>query len=190
MTRRGFTMIEVMMATALLGVVGAGIAAFLSAMATGTSARARVSDPSLEGAITMRRLAALAPGVRCALEFRDDTVALWLHDDVPSRTVHTSELGWLRFDAAAGEIVFERLDPAALAADRSLEAEHDARTDFLALLESLRRSAAVRTIALSEGLDRANFVETRDSTRALLEIHAGGATARVALATAGEEPYR
>jgi len=57
MTRRGFTMIEVMMATALLGVVGAGIAAFLSAMATGTSARARVSDPSLEGAITMRRLA-------------------------------------------------------------------------------------------------------------------------------------
>ncbi|MFZ9881476.1 MAG: hypothetical protein ACO3QC_08760, partial [Phycisphaerales bacterium] len=145
---------------------------------------------SLEGAIAMRRLAALAPNIRCALEFRDDAVALWLNDDVPSRTVHTSEIGWLRFDATAGEIVFERLDGAALAADRSLEAEHDARTDYLVLLESLRRSDALRSTVLCEGLDRATFVETRDGTRSLLEIHAGGATARVALTTAGEEPYR
>ncbi|MFM7051738.1 MAG: type II secretion system protein J [Planctomycetota bacterium] len=190
MRRHGFTMIEVLMATALLGVVGAGIAGFLSAMASGTSARGRVSDPALEGAIAMRRFEAFAPSARCVLEFRHDAAAVWLHDDLPSRTVHTSEIGWLRFDEAHGEIVFERLDPAALALDRSLETEHDADSDFMALLGSLRRANALRTTVLSEGLDRVNFHETAAPTRATVELSAGGARATVALATLGEEPLR
>jgi prepilin-type N-terminal cleavage/methylation domain-containing protein len=57
---RGFTLVEVMLAAALLGIVGSGILTFLGAFASGSSARARVSDPALEATLAVRRLEAIA----------------------------------------------------------------------------------------------------------------------------------
>ena len=45
-----------MLAVGLLGVVGAGIVTFLGAFASGSDARARVSDPALEATLAVRRL--------------------------------------------------------------------------------------------------------------------------------------
>ena len=98
--RRGFTLIEVMLAVGLVGVVGAGILAFLSAFATGASARVRVSDPALEATLAVRRLNSIVPDFRTVLAADTQNAVLWVSDRVPSRTVHLSELACLRVDGA------------------------------------------------------------------------------------------
>ncbi|MFM7261363.1 MAG: prepilin-type N-terminal cleavage/methylation domain-containing protein, partial [bacterium] len=114
---RGFTLIEVVVAAGLLSIVGLAIVAFVTAFARGASARARISDPAIEGALLAERLRAVAPGLRAPLASDGETAALWLSDNVPSRTVHLSELGWLRFDSEMGDVVLERVDERRLADD-------------------------------------------------------------------------
>jgi prepilin-type N-terminal cleavage/methylation domain-containing protein len=188
---RGFTLLEVMLAVGLLGVVGAGIVTFLGAFASGSDARARVSDPALEATLAVRRLGALAPDFRTVLAADEDEAVLWLSDRVPSRTVHLSELGCLRVDAARGELLFETVDHAALAADRSLETEFAARDHFLAAIASAREAGIVRVRLLAEGLDSAAFRAAESRHAVVLEVGAAGTTSGVVISPAhAEEPLR
>ncbi len=188
---RGFTLIEVTLATALLGVVGAGIVTFLGAFATGASARTRVSDPALEATLALRRLDAIAPDLRTVLAADKTSAVLWLNDRVPSRTVHLSELGCLRVDLERGELVLETIDESALASDRSLETEFEAGDDFLAAMESARTAGVLRTRVLAEGLESMRFSAAATRSAVVLEVGAAGATSGVVLSPAKpEEPLR
>ncbi|MEY5031498.1 MAG: hypothetical protein RL354_529 [Planctomycetota bacterium] len=189
--RRGFTLLEVTMAVGLLGVVGAGIVTFLGAFATGTEARARVSDPALEATLALRRLDAIAPGFRTVLAADAEQAVLWLSDRVPSRTVHLSELGCVRIDRARGELLLETIDDAALAADRSLETEFALRDDFIAAIASARDAGILRPRVLAEGLESAAFRAAASRHSVVLEVGAAGATSGVVLSPARpEEPLR
>ena len=189
--RRGFTLLEVTMAVGLLGVVGAGIVTFLGAFATGTEARARVSDPALEATLALRRLDAIAPGFRTVLAADAEQAVLWLSDRVPSRTVHLSELGCVRVDRDRGELLLETVDDAALAADRSLETEFALRDNFIAAIASARDAGILRTRVLAEGLESAAFRAADSRHSVVLEVGAAGATSGVVLSPARpEEPLR
>jgi prepilin-type N-terminal cleavage/methylation domain-containing protein len=188
---RGFTLIEVMLAVGLVGVVGAGILAFLSAFATGASARARVSDPALEATLAVRRLNAIVPDFRTVLAADKRSAILWVSDRVPSRTVHLSELACLRVDGARGELLLDTIDDSALVADRSLETEFRASDDFLAAFDSAREAGIVRSRVLAEGLDSVSFSAARSRSAVVLEVGAAGATSGVVLSPARpEEPLR
>ncbi|MEY4118679.1 MAG: hypothetical protein RLZZ116_2007 [Planctomycetota bacterium] len=189
--RRGFTLIEVMLAVGLVGVVGAGILAFLSAFATGASARVRVSDPALEATLAVRRLNSIVPDFRTVLAADTQNAVLWVSDRVPSRTVHLSELACLRVDGARGELLLETIDDSALVADRSLETEFRASDDFLAAFASAREAGIVRSRVLAEGLDSVSFSAARSRSAVVLEVGAAGATSGVVLSPARpEEPLR
>ncbi|MEY3027581.1 MAG: hypothetical protein RL136_9 [Planctomycetota bacterium] len=189
--RRGFTLIEVTLAVGLLGVVGAGIATFLGAFAAGNDARSRVTDPSLEGTFVLRRLQALAPGLRTVLASERDQAVLWLSDRLPSRTVHLSELGCVRVDAARGELLFESIDETAIAADRSLETEFEASDDFVAAFDSARAAGIVRTRLLAEGIESAEFTAAASRHGVVLGLGAAGLHSKVVLSPAhAEEPLR
>ena len=189
--RRGFTLLEVMLAVGLLGVAGAGIVTFLGAFASGSDARARVSDPALEATLAVRRLGALAPDFRTVLAADKDQAVLWLSDRVPSRTVHLSELGCLRVDAARGELLLETVDDAALTADRSLETEFAARDNFLAAVASAREAGILRVRVLAEGLESAAFRAAESRHAVVLEVGAAGTTSGVVITPAhAEEPLR
>ena len=189
--RNGFTLIEVVVAAALLGIVGLAIVAFLSAFAHGATARTRVSDPAIEGALAIERLHALAPQLRCVLASRDDMAALWLSDAVPSRSVHLSELGWIRFDADHGEVLLERVDSAALDADRLLESEFEHDADFLAVRLDAFRAGILKESVLAEGLDHGSFIALRRGDGVELQLEAAQTSARLALSPAlQEEPLR
>lgn len=190
-TARAFTLVEVLVATALLALVGTAILAFLSAFADGAARRARLCDPALEGVLAARRLSLVAPGLRCALAIEADLAAVWLSDRVASRSVHLSELGWVRFDHSFGEIVLEQVDPEALAADPTLETEFAARSDFLGVLEELRRDRLVVATLLAEGVEEAHLSRGPAPGALTLELAAGNATSRVALTKPiPEEPLR
>jgi prepilin-type N-terminal cleavage/methylation domain-containing protein len=182
---RGFTLAEVLVASALLGIVGAATVGFLGAFAQGTSDRARISDPAIEGALLSRRVAALAPAVRSTLAVGEGAAALWLSDRVPSRTVHASELGWLRHEAESKAIVFEWIPAERFRNDRTLEEEFEADTDFLALRESFAHAELLSSTVVAEGVAGARF------ERGFVEISNGNARARARIvAGREEEPLR
>lgn len=188
---RGFTLVEVMLAAGLLGIVGAGILTFLGAFASGADARARVSDPALEATLAVRRLGMIVPDFRTVLAADKTTAVLWLSDRVPSRTVHLSELGCLRVDTARGELLLETIDESALVADRSLETEFGAHDDFLAAIASARKAGVLRARVLAEGLDSATFSAAGARSSVVLEVGAAGATSGIVISPArAEEPLR
>ena len=189
--RRGFTLVEVMLAVGLLGLVGAGILSFLGAFATGAQARAHVSDPALEATLAVRRLDAIVPEFRTVLAANGTQAVLWVSDRVPSRTVHLSELACLRVDAARGELLLDTVDEATLVADRTRETEFAASDDFVAAIESARRAGVLRTRVLAEGLESASFSAASSRSSVVLEVGAAGATSGVVIAPARpEEPLR
>jgi prepilin-type N-terminal cleavage/methylation domain-containing protein len=156
---RGFTLIEVMFATMLLTIVGAGIASFLSAMAGGSEARRSICDPALESALALRRFRSIAPEFRFVLRVRDDEVLVWMSDFVPSRSVHASEAGILRIDETEGVLLLETVDPAYLDRNRAQEREYLANQyqQLSDHLNSLRAAGALVTTVVAEGIDAVAF---------------------------------
>jgi len=192
--RSAFTLIEVMFATFLLTIVGMAIVGFLTAFASGSEARQRISDPAIESTLATRRLASLAPGFCCTLTADGEHALIWLSDTVPSRTVHLSEAGLVRFDETNRELVFETVDPAALVADLTLESEYfEAQyPQLLSTFDSLRGESKLLRHILAEGIDSATLSAISGAPgRASLIVSAGGASAEVTLApTLVEEPLR
>jgi hypothetical protein len=168
---RGFTVVELMFAMLLLTVVGAATAGFLSAMATGGEARRHASDPALESALATRRFKLAAPDYRYLLSAQPTEALLWLHDFVPSRTVHASEAGMLRFDEAAGLLVLETVDSAYLDSNRGVEREYlsSQYQQLLDLFASLREDGALRTSVIAEGIGEIAF-ETDEDDPTLLRV--------------------
>lgn len=195
--RRGFTLLEVMVAVGLLAIVGLAVVAFITAFARGTQARSRVSDPAIEGALLVERLRALHPTTRITLASQDHLAALWLSDRVPSCTVHLSELGWLRFDADSGDVVLERIEEDRFLDDRALESEFASSADFLALRDDMVDEGLLVSTILAEGLDDVRFVPMPRAQRGepkaelVIEFEAERAVARLVLSHANpEEPLR
>jgi prepilin-type N-terminal cleavage/methylation domain-containing protein len=157
--RRGFTMVEVLVAVLILGIVSAAIGAFLSAVGTRGTAQLRLSDPAIEAVVAMRRLGTVAPNMRCVLLTEETRALLWLSDENPNLAVNLSEVGLIRFDAANAELVLESLDRAALLANPALELEFDDGTyaDIFEEFDRLRSAGSLRQRLLAEGLQSVEF---------------------------------
>jgi len=185
-------MIEVMFAALLLGVVGTAIVGFLTTVASGPAARQHLSDPALESSLAVRRFGALAPHFRCVLTVTPGEALVWLSDLVPSRSVHTSEVGVLRFDESEGMLVLETVNPANLFANRKLEREFNS-SQFIALatqLDELREDGALVRSVLAEGMESVDLAPVAGAPgTARLTFSVGGVSASVTIAPAVvEEP--
>lgn len=166
---RGLSLVEVMFATLLLTVVGAAIFGFLSATARGSEARRSMCDPALESALAVRRLKNVAPEFRFALRVRDEEALVWMSDLVPSRSVHTSEAGLLRFDEEQGILLLETVDAAYLDRNRTQEREYP-ETRYQQLsdhLQTLRVAGALVPTVIAEGIDAVRFRSDPDAPGAL-----------------------
>lgn len=157
--RRGFTMVEVLMAVLILGVVGAAIGAFLSSVGSRGTQQLRLSDPAIEAVVAMRRLGTIAPNMRCVLLAEESRALIWMSDDNPNLAVNASEVGLLRFDPANAELVLESLDRAALLADPTLESEFEdgAYAAIFGEFDRLRSAGALAQRVLAEGLQSIEF---------------------------------
>jgi prepilin-type N-terminal cleavage/methylation domain-containing protein len=191
--RRGFTLVEVLLATLLLSVVGVAAVTFLGAFATGGVARRQASDAALESTLAVQRFRTLAPRLRCVLQVSDTHALLWLSDLVPSRSVHASEAGILWFDEERGELLLELIDPETIAVDRSLEREYaiDEFDDLLEDLTTLRARGALLRSILAEGIEQVEFKpDPVDPSGVRLTFITGGGTAAASIAPAiVEEPF-
>ena len=192
--RPAFTLIEVLFATLLMGIVGAAILSFMSAFASGIAIRSSVNDPALESALAARKFAAVAPSFSYVLETDGNRAAIWLGDTTPSFTVHRSEIGLLRFEPTRGMLVLETLDPAMLALNPLLEQEFafTPATDFIGELDSSRNNGAVIRQVLAEGVTSLSFATTGlPAGDAELTLNFQTGTGRIALSPVyRERPFR
>jgi hypothetical protein len=189
---RGFTLIEVMFATMLLAVVGVAIASFLSAIAGGSEARRNICDPALESALSLRRFKSIAPEFRFVLRVQDDEALVWLSDFVPSRSVHTSEAGILRFDETEGILLLETIHGEYLDRNRAQEREYltNQYEQLSNQLNSLRTAGALIPTVIAEGIDAVEFAPDPDeagSVRVTFTVESHETTFLLAPAPA-EEP--
>ena len=104
MTRRGLTLLELLLALSITAMVAAAIAAMLGAVSTGVGTRRDNRTVMVLANAAESRLAAYIAPSRCVLDVADPNVVLWLNDNHESETVHATEIRWLQHDAAAGTI--------------------------------------------------------------------------------------
>ena len=104
MSRRGFTMIELLLSLAITAVVAAGVAAMLGCLATGIALGSDARTGLLATAATHGRLVEELVDTGCVLAIKDDDAVLWKGDLTPGGLIEPSELRWITFDPERGEL--------------------------------------------------------------------------------------
>lgn len=104
---RGMTLAELVIALAVTSMVGAGVVAMTDAVARVLDDGRLERERTIASASASTRLASLVAPSRCVLEAGDDLVVLWKSDTFRDRRVQASELGWVRFLPATGELRYE-----------------------------------------------------------------------------------
>lgn len=106
---RGLSLVELLLALAISGLVAAGVAAMLGGVATGIAVGTDARTGMLaSGVIQGRTVEALTPGA-CILASTETSLALWRGDTTPGGTVEPSECAWLVFDATSGLLTMETI---------------------------------------------------------------------------------
>ncbi len=105
--RRGLTLMELLLALSISAMVAGTIVAMLSAVRQGVVSRRDSRNVLVMAHAAETRLTAYLVPANCILEATSTSLVIWLNDDTKSDTVHATELRWMRYDAAAGEIVVD-----------------------------------------------------------------------------------
>lgn len=104
-SRPGLTLLELMLALAGTAVVGAAIAAMLSAVTYGTSSKRDLRALVARGKTATGRLDAAVRGSRRVLDQGDGYIVLWTRDLDESDSPDLLELRRIQFDAAGNRIL-------------------------------------------------------------------------------------
>lgn len=105
--RRGMTLAELLIALAITTIVGAGVVAMTDAVARVLDEGRSEREQTIASAVAATRLTSIVAPCNCALGVTPDTTVLWRGDTRRDGHVQATELGWVRFEAATGELLFE-----------------------------------------------------------------------------------
>ena len=98
------TLVELLMALASTAMIGAAVAAMLSAVAYGTSSSKDMRSLVVKNKVVNARFSAAVRNASMVLEAGDDYLVLWRTDTDESETPCLGEIQWIEFDAANGRI--------------------------------------------------------------------------------------
>jgi len=164
MNRRGFTLLETIIAIGFTAVIGAAIAAMMAAATTGLTSKDDGRTSAIHMATTKNRLASYIAPARCILENTDHTLTLWLHDGTKNNKINISEIRWIHYPTA------QRMDEKSLhvhfvsfpstwsqAMIEEADTEVTLNTNFKVLRESLQRQQLIRDYDLIDSLESCVF---------------------------------
>lgn len=107
----GLTLVELMLALAITGMVGVGISSMMTMVATGTRGDMDGRSAVLRTHAAGMRMRAYLTDALCVLEHDPELgVAVWLHDVGGDSRVAPSEVRVFWWDAATGSVEIERLE--------------------------------------------------------------------------------
>lgn len=158
--RRALSMLELLLAITITGVVAMAITGMLGAVSTGVeSSRSARSVMILANAAASRLSAYITPS-RCILGVDGSNVTLWFDDSRESATVHATEVRWLVFDADAGEYSVHYVQfPSSWtkAACELADNEHPADSNWSAVLAAYTAKGWIASRALVDQLASVNI---------------------------------
>jgi hypothetical protein len=107
----GLTLVELMLALAITGMVGVGISSMMTMVATGTRGDMDGRSAVLRTHAAGMRMRAYLSDALCVLQHDPDLgIAVWLHDVGGDNRVAPSEVRVFWWDALSGSVEIERLD--------------------------------------------------------------------------------
>ncbi len=156
-TRRGMTLIELMIALAITAMVAAAIAAMLSAVTNGERSRRDNRGYIVRAHAAKARLGAYIARCLCVLEVDGSDTVVWLNDWRRGGTVHATELRWLIFDGPSNalDVYYVDLPDAWTEVQRDLEdVEYSFAENWSAVLSSYMTKGYVSKLTLVDGVDQ------------------------------------
>lgn len=158
--RRGLSMLELMIALAVTALIGAATVGMLNAVSVGVDTRHDFRSVTIRSHHAQSRLAAYIAPSRCILHRDDNSLVLWFDDSRKSETVHISEVRWLIFDPAKGEIAAYYVTFPPTFSDLLISmfnSEHPASSDWMALFDTYQANplATMNSMKLIDGLTSA-----------------------------------
>jgi len=155
-TRRGLTLLELMLALVITALIAGAISGMMSAVTAGVSTRRDNRSTMVGASAAAARLSAYIAPSHCILDVVGSDLVLWLDDTRESGTVHATEIRWLIFDADAGtlEVRFVSFPPEWSQAAKDLEdGEYGSATNWMSVLSTYQSKGWVASMPLIDGLD-------------------------------------
>lgn len=97
-SRRGLTLLEMMLALTITAMVALAIAGMMGAVSAGLANRADARTLMIAGHAAQIRLGTYITPARCILDADGQRLVVWFNDDREGDTVHASEMRWLMYD--------------------------------------------------------------------------------------------
>ncbi len=176
-TRRGMTLIELMIALAITAMVAAAIAAMLSAVTNGERSRRDNRGYIVRTHAAKVRLGAYIARCQRVLEVDGSDTVVWLNDWRRGGTVHATELRWLIFDGPndAIDVYYVDLPDAWTEVQRDIEdVEYPFGQDWSAVLSSYMTQGYVSKMTLVDGVEQVTVTTDEpaaaDSTEISFEL--------------------
>ncbi len=176
-TRRGMTMIELLIALAITAMVAVAIAAMLSAVTEGERSRRDNRGYIIRTHAARARLGAYIARSLRVLEVNGSDTVVWLNDWRQGGTVHATELRWLIFDGPndAIDVYYVDLPDAWTEIQRDIEdVEYSFGQDWSAVLSSYMTKGYVSKMTLVDGVGQVTVTTDQpaavDSTEISFEL--------------------
>ena len=156
-TRRGLSLLELLLALSITAMVATAVSAMMSAVITGVSTRRDSRSLMVRANAAQTRLAAYITPSRAVLDSDGSTLVLWLEDARDGGTVHATEVRWLKHDASKGtiDVCFVDFPDAWQQTAKDLADRQYVRdADWMAVLNSYNSNGWVSSLTLVDGLER------------------------------------
>ena len=157
-TRRGLSLLEMLLALSITSLIAVGISSMISAVTSGVGTRRDIRTTMVRANAAQTRLAAYIVPCRSLLANNGSDLVLWLNDSRESDSVHATEIRWLLFDAEQGAIDVHFVDfPDAWTqtAKDLADTEYSANANWDAVLTQYQTSGWITTVRLVDGLNSA-----------------------------------
>lgn len=97
-SRRGMTLLEVLLAIAVMSLVGLGTTGMMSALTTGMIEQHDARSSMLRAGLSQARLSSYVSRCRCLLDLEETRVVLWLEDTDGDNVIDGTEVRWVSWD--------------------------------------------------------------------------------------------
>jgi len=101
---RGMTLLEVMLAIAIMGMVGLGTTAMMSALTTGMVEQHDTRSSMLRAGLSQARLSSYIATCRCLLDLERTRLVLWLEDADGDNVIDGTEVRWISWEHTGGAL--------------------------------------------------------------------------------------
>ena len=158
--RRGFTLVETILAISITAMVGTGIATMMSVLGSDATMQFDLRSVLVRSSTAQARLSAYIAPARCVLETHRDRLVLWFDDARDSDSVHASELRWIRLDKNLDRVSVDFInfpDDWSQTAVAITDTEHASGSDWMSIRESFRSRGLLASVPLAEDVSHLAF---------------------------------